>query len=145
REVGRALHFFDDEYFPLYYEDVDLCWRARDEGLRVLYQPKAVAYHKETVTLDRTAARYYGFFHANRLRFVVKRYSPEQVMLDFLPAEAARVAGDMAAEDRVASLALLDNRLADGNGQADSVAQLSDKWKKMQDNVGEVVSGWQGD
>src|SRR5206468_2617305 len=48
REVGRALHFFDEEYFPLYYEDVDLCWRAREEGLRVLYQPKAIAYHKET-------------------------------------------------------------------------------------------------
>src|SRR5690349_1951232 len=35
RNVGRALNFFDEDYFPLYYEDVDLCMRAHKEGLRV--------------------------------------------------------------------------------------------------------------
>jgi GT2 family glycosyltransferase len=143
RDVGRHLDFFDEEFFPVYYEDVDLCWRADKEGLSTLYQPDALAYHEETVTMDRKGSLYYSFYHANRLRFVVKHYSPEQVMLDFLPAEAARVAGDMPAEDRKASLGLLDNRLADGKAEAHSVAQLGDKWETMQGNVGEVMSGWQ--
>jgi GT2 family glycosyltransferase len=143
RDVGRHLGFFDEEFFPVYYEDVDLCWRAEKEGLSTIYQPAALAYHEETVTLDRKGTLYYSFYHANRLRFVVKHYSPEQVMLDFLPAEAARVVGDMPPEDRKASLALLDNRLADSPRYTDTVAQLDYEWETMQSNVNEMMSGWQ--
>ena len=137
REVGRSLNFFDDEYYPLYYEDVDLCWRAHREGLRIVYQPAAVAYHEETVTLDRRSGVYYSYYHVNRLRFVVKRYSPEQVMLDFLPAEAARVCGDMPAEDRRASFALLDNRAVNGD-----IAPTQQRLDAMQGHVSEVMRGW---
>jgi GT2 family glycosyltransferase len=143
REVGRHLGFFDEEFFPVYYEDVDLCWRADKEGLSTIYQPDALAYHSESVTVDRKGSLYYSFYHANRLRFVVKHYSPDQLMLDFLPAEAARVVGDMPPEDRKASLALLDNQLAGGNGQNGTVAQLDHDWKAMQSHVGETMSGWQ--
>ncbi len=142
RDVGRALDFFDEEYYPLYYEDVDLCWRADKDSLRILYQPRAVAYHAETVTLDRKSSLYYTYYHANRLRFVVKQYSPEQVMLDFLPSEAARVVGDMPAEDRKASLGLLDNRLGDGNGQ-DHPPTINRKLSKIDSHVDEVIGGWQ--
>jgi GT2 family glycosyltransferase len=138
REVGRSLSFFDDEYFPLYYEDVDLCWRAHREGLKIVYQPGAVAYHKETVTLDRGSGLYYSYYHVNRLRFVVKRYSPEQVMLDFLPAEAARVNGDMPTEDRRASLALLDNRTLNGHEAGPTEKRMD----SMQANMSEVMRGW---
>src|SRR5436190_2293194 len=131
RDVGRHLGFFDEEFFPVYYEDVDLCWRADKEGLSTVYQPDAVAYHEETVTLDRKGSLYYSFYHANRLRFVMKHYSPEQVMLDFLPAEAARVAGDMPPEDRKASLGLLDNTLVDGKATAGSATQLDRNWDVM--------------
>jgi len=142
REVGRDLGFFDEEFFPVYYEDVDLCWRADKEGLSTIYQPDALAYHNESVTLDRKGSLYYSFYHANRLRFVVKHYSPDQLMLDFLPAEAARVVGDMPPADRKASLALLDNRLAEGNGQPGTVAQLDQEWQAMQSHIGETMSGW---
>jgi GT2 family glycosyltransferase len=138
REVGRSLDFFDDEYYPLYYEDVDLCWRAHREGLKIVYQPAALAYHEETVTLDRRSGVYYSYYHVNRLRFVVKRYSPEQVMLDFLPAEAARVCGDMPAEDRRASLALLDNRAVNGG----EIAPSQQRMDTMQENMSEVMRGW---
>ncbi len=138
KEVGRSLNFFDEEYFPLYYEDVDLCWRARKEGLRIVYQPDALAYHEETVTLDRQSHEYYSYYHANRLRFVVKRYSPQQVMLDFLPAEAARVSGDMPPHDRQASLALLDNRTPNGAEPAPTQRKLD----TMQEHIAQVMDGW---
>lgn len=142
RQAGHDLGFFDEEYFPLYYEDLDLCRRAREEGLRVIYQPNAVAYHEETVTLDRRSARYYSYFHANRLRYVVKRYTPEQIMLDFLPAEAARVAGDMHLEDRIASLALLDNHLADKPDGQESVTPTRRRLDSLQSHIAEVMQGW---
>lgn len=147
RDVGRALKFFDDSYFPLYYEDVDLCWRADKEGLSTIYQPDALAYHKETVTLDRKGSLYYSFYHVNRLRFAVKHYTPEQLMMDFLPAEAARVAGDMEQEDRKASLALLDSgtvALDPKNGSgAVAPKPMQEKWDAMKGHVAGVISGWQ--
>ena len=35
---------FDEAYF-LYYEDVDICWRLRRQGRKVLYQPAAEVVH----------------------------------------------------------------------------------------------------
>ena len=147
RDVGRSLSFFDDDYFPLYYEDVDLCWRAEKDGLSTVYQPDALAYHKETVTLDRKGVMYYNFYHANRLRFVVKHYSPEQVMMDFVPAEAARVTSVMEQEDRKASLALLDGptTLEDSRSAPDGNSHLSvgEKWEAMKEHLSGVMEGWQ--
>ena len=36
-EVGG----FDDDFAPAYCEDVDLCLRLRQKGLRIVYQPSA--------------------------------------------------------------------------------------------------------
>jgi GT2 family glycosyltransferase len=141
REVGAALRFFDESYYPLYYEDVDLCWRASKEGLKVIYQPEAVAYHKESVTMDRESGLYYSYYHANRLRFVTRHYSPEQVMIEFLPAEAMRIVGDMAPGDRRASLRLLDNLIANGSNPPDN-SPAERRLGTMQGHVDEVMRGW---
>lgn len=155
REVGHLLNFFDEEFFPMYYEDVDLCWRAEREGLQTIYQSQALAYHRESVTVDRKAVRYYGFYHANRLRFVVKNYSPEQLMGDFLPAEAARLTGVMEPEDRKASLSLLDAPYSaeaasapsphhsNAQAQPPTPQPLSERWDALQAQVSGVMDGWQ--
>jgi GT2 family glycosyltransferase/SAM-dependent methyltransferase/glycosyltransferase involved in cell wall biosynthesis len=46
REVGG----FDERFLPMYYEDVDLCFQARERGWRVLYEPTAVVVHVEGAT-----------------------------------------------------------------------------------------------
>jgi GT2 family glycosyltransferase len=142
RDVGLLLSFFDDSFHPVFFEDVDLCWRAKREDWRTMYAPKAVAYHSESVTYDRQGSLYYSYFHANRLRFVVKHYSPEQVMCDFLPAEAARVAGDMEGEDRKASLALLDNRQPD-SPEPPHATPIAERWEQLHRHFDEVLAGWQ--
>jgi len=49
-EFWRACGGFDERYLPMYYEDVDLCFQARERGLRVLYEPAAVVVHVEGAT-----------------------------------------------------------------------------------------------
>jgi GT2 family glycosyltransferase len=39
-----------DETFEIYYEDLDLCWRAQRKGWKAYYNPKAVAYHERGAT-----------------------------------------------------------------------------------------------
>lgn len=39
-----------DEDFWIYYEDVDLAWRAQIKGWKSFYTPKAIAYHRRGVT-----------------------------------------------------------------------------------------------
>lgn len=85
KEVG----YFDEGFYPAYFEEVDLCYRARRAGFKVLYVPSAVAIHHESVTTGKETAAYYRFFHRNRIRFVLKHYSDEQLWRDFLPCESA--------------------------------------------------------
>ena len=41
---------FDTRFKPAYYEDTDLCFYARSQGYRVLYQPRSVVVHFEGAT-----------------------------------------------------------------------------------------------
>ena len=47
RDTFRDRGGFDERYRPAYYEDVDYCVRLWQAGLRVIYQPAAVAIHCE--------------------------------------------------------------------------------------------------
>lgn len=64
RDIGR----FDEDFFA-YYEDVDLSFRARLRGWKVLYQPAAVAFHH----IGGTSSRISGFsrYHSVKNIFYV--------------------------------------------------------------------------
>jgi GT2 family glycosyltransferase len=47
-EVGG----FDDRFFPLYCDDVDLSWRLRFAGWRVVHVPRAVVFHDKRPDTD---------------------------------------------------------------------------------------------
>jgi GT2 family glycosyltransferase/glycosyltransferase involved in cell wall biosynthesis len=49
RAARERVGLFDERY-PMAYEDVDLCLRCWQAGLRVLYFPAASLYHHESVT-----------------------------------------------------------------------------------------------
>ncbi len=44
-KMFEKIGLFDEDFFA-YYEDVDISFRAQLAGWKVLYQPKAVAFHK---------------------------------------------------------------------------------------------------
>ena len=52
REVLDATGGFDEGSFFLYCDDVDLSWRARLAGYRVLYAPAAVCFHDKRLSAD---------------------------------------------------------------------------------------------
>ncbi|MCF3932721.1 glycosyltransferase [Acuticoccus sp. M5D2P5] len=47
RALWRRIGGFSDAFAPAYYEDVDLCFKVREEGRRVLYVPGGVVVHSE--------------------------------------------------------------------------------------------------
>jgi GT2 family glycosyltransferase len=49
-ELFRKLGGFDARYAPAYCEDADFCFRVREAGLKVYYQPHAVIVHFEGVS-----------------------------------------------------------------------------------------------
>ena len=70
-ELFRQLGGFDARYAPAYYEDTDLAFRVREQGLKVRYQPAARIIHHEGITsgtdLSSGAKRYQ---QVNRKKFL---------------------------------------------------------------------------
>jgi hypothetical protein len=68
-----------------------LCTRVRAAGYQVVYAPQAVAIHNESFTAVRGSPQSDYAFHLNRLRYVLKHFSDEQLANDFIPAELNRL------------------------------------------------------
>jgi O-antigen biosynthesis protein len=87
RATWEALGGFDTSFHPAYYEEVDLCLRAREAGLRVRYVPAASAMHHESVGLGKRSVAFYRLYHLNRLRFLFKHHDDAWLASAWLPAE----------------------------------------------------------
>jgi len=80
REIYLESGGFDEDYFA-FLEDVDLGWRLRIMGYKVVYEPKSIAFHKHGSTAKRIPSHQLEFmFERNRLRTIIKNTED-----DFLP------------------------------------------------------------
>ncbi|NQY57502.1 MAG: glycosyltransferase family 2 protein [Ilumatobacteraceae bacterium] len=52
RAVFEEVGGFDDHFFPLYGDDVDLSWRVRAAGYTVRYVPSAVVVHDKPIATE---------------------------------------------------------------------------------------------
>jgi GT2 family glycosyltransferase len=77
RELFDELGGFTEELF-MYQEDLELGWRARLRGLRVVVTPEADVYHD--YEFGRNPAKQY-LLERNRLVFVLSSYSPRLLLL----------------------------------------------------------------
>ncbi len=79
----KQIGLFDEDFFA-YFEDVDISFRAQLAGWRVLYQPKAVAYHKIGGTSSRLGdfARYHS---AKNLLLLYAKNMPTKLYIKYLP------------------------------------------------------------
>ncbi len=48
-----TLGGFDELFSPFYFEDVDLCWRARKKGWKILHEPSVQLYHQSHETINK--------------------------------------------------------------------------------------------
>jgi GT2 family glycosyltransferase len=87
RDFLEVTGGMDEDYFPAYYEETDLCYRAHKNGKKVLYVPGAVLYHHESAGLTKLSARFYAMFYKMRIRFVLKNYSFMEILTKFIPFE----------------------------------------------------------
>jgi len=84
RSVFETLGGFDERFFMV-YEDVDLSYRARLRGHRVLYVPGAVVHHAGSATLGRASARAV-FYGQRNLEWVWLKNTPGSLLLRSIPA-----------------------------------------------------------
>ena len=87
REMLDHIGLFDDGYF-LYFEDADLCARARRQGYRVVYLPQATAVHVESATAIKGSFAYFHRFHAGRWRYLLKHFPADFLLSETFPAES---------------------------------------------------------
>jgi GT2 family glycosyltransferase len=77
-DVFRDLGGFAEELF-LYQEDLELCWRVRMRGLRVVVEPDADVLHR--YVLERPDRRKEHYLERNRLIFLLTAYSGRLLLL----------------------------------------------------------------
>lgn len=142
RQALTALGGFDAAFRPVYYEDVDLCYRARAAGWGVRYHPTVVGLHRTSVSLDPAGETYFRYFHANRVRFVLKHCTTEQILAGFLPAEGARLRAPLPVADRFASHLVYHN-LGDKRmtvPQSDTGREHGEDLERL---IGDLSGRWQ--
>lgn len=88
--IGGAMAFrkkdylwlggFDNIYNPIYFEDIDISYRAWKRGLKVIYEPNSVVYHNKksmrTYEKDRQTR--------NELCFMWKNITGERILMEHL-------------------------------------------------------------
>lgn len=71
---------FLDEFFFMYHEDLDFCWRARMHGFSVRLIPQARIWHK--YSFSRNDIKLF-FAERNRILFLLKNYEIKTLVLIF--------------------------------------------------------------
>jgi GT2 family glycosyltransferase len=75
-DLFAALRGFDAD-MGAYGEDIDLCWRARTAGARVVVVPQARVRHRQATAIgERPVENTQTVLRSNELRAVLKNYSP---------------------------------------------------------------------
>ncbi|MDA1265233.1 MAG: glycosyltransferase family 2 protein [Planctomycetota bacterium] len=101
RAVWDELGGFDERYAPAYYEDTDLCFRARAAGHAVVFEPRSRVVHLEGHTsgtdLAQGAKRHQV---TNRARFL-ERWQAELAAQHHPPGTRADVAREHGARGEV--------------------------------------------
>lgn len=72
RETIARIGLLDEGYWPIYFEEVDWCLRARRAGWRVKVVPGSTVIHHESRTTEKFSRRFLEMYHRNRVRFLLR-------------------------------------------------------------------------
>ena len=81
RDYWTNFGGFDEKVFKFYWEDVDLSYRAQKRGFKIIWEPKALVYHKHESTTSKVFSkkRLQKMQEVNQLLFIWKNLT-SQVM-----------------------------------------------------------------
>jgi len=71
KQLFEELGCFDASYF-MYCEELDLCWRARLRGYKIIYFPRSIIYHYGSPSLKKYSVRYYYLNTRNMIVTMIK-------------------------------------------------------------------------
>ncbi|EKD86792.1 MAG: hypothetical protein ACD_37C00143G0002 [uncultured bacterium] len=75
REIFEKVGMFDENFF-LYYEDADLSMRLKKQGFKIIYEPKAILWHKNAVATGSGSPLQDYYITRNRLVFGFRYAKP---------------------------------------------------------------------
>jgi len=77
------LGYWDETYF-LYFEDSDFCVRAKRMGIKLIYDPRIILWHKNSQSTGGPGSKIHEKYQRiNRLRFGIK-YAPLKTKLHLI-------------------------------------------------------------
>ena len=84
----RSKNYFEaggfDEDFFAHMEEIDLCWRIRNLGHKIMYCPNAVVFHIGAGTLAKANPKKTFYNFRNNLLLLCKNHAPEYFLLKFI-------------------------------------------------------------
>ena len=81
RAAWDELGGFDEQFYPVWFEDVDLCKRLLDRGCKIVYCPTARFRHSGAHSVSALSFREKQlFWYTNMLRYARKHFSARQVL-----------------------------------------------------------------
>ncbi len=83
REVCRKVGLMA-EFFFLYYEELDWQERIRKAGYKIMYIPKSLIYHKESISVGKESALQAYWQNRNRLLLVRRNFGWYETLVSFL-------------------------------------------------------------
>jgi len=77
RDAWEKLCGFDEDFYPLWFEDVDFLKRAKDNGYRIRFVPESVAKHTGGHSIQKILLEFRQFYwYGSLLRYSAKHFPP---------------------------------------------------------------------
>jgi GT2 family glycosyltransferase len=77
RDAWESLGGLDEDFYPLWFEDVDFLKRAKDNLYHTSYVPKAVAKHTGGHSIRKISLEFRQFYwYRSLLKYSAKHFSP---------------------------------------------------------------------
>jgi GT2 family glycosyltransferase len=82
RETWNEVGGFDEQFYPVWFEDVDLCQRLLERGSKIVYCPTARFRHSGAHSVGQLSFHdRQVFWYTNMLRYARKHFTSAQVKL----------------------------------------------------------------
>jgi GT2 family glycosyltransferase/lipopolysaccharide/colanic/teichoic acid biosynthesis glycosyltransferase len=83
RELYEKLNGFDEDYF-MYGEDLDLCYRIKKAGYKIIYYPETSIIHYKGESTKKSSTQYVKNFYGAMQTFVKKNLNTNFWLMNFL-------------------------------------------------------------